>query len=86
MPYKSIILALLEQDPLLHDRLRRERKLFSTMNACAVDLKRRHTAWMDALWAARPESDPSQLTSEALELALDELRASLREEFSTDAL
>jgi hypothetical protein len=86
MQYKSIALGLLEQDPELHDRLRQKRKLLQTMNAYAAELKRQHTAWMDALWAARPQSDPTQLTSEAMELAIDDLRASMKDEFSTDAL
>jgi hypothetical protein len=86
MHYKTIVLSLLEQKPELHDRLRRERKLLQTMNACAAELKLKHMAWMDTLWAARPESDPSQLTSKAMELAIDDLRASMKDEFSTDAL
>jgi hypothetical protein len=50
----------------------------------AGELKVSHEAWMDRLSRARPESDPSQVSSEALELALEQLQAHLRPESSTD--
>jgi hypothetical protein len=86
MLYQTIALDLLEQDPPLHNRLRRERKLLAAMTACAEELKRRHLAWTGRLKDSRPESHPSQLSTEALELALDELRASIQQEFPIDAL
>jgi hypothetical protein len=86
MLYHTIALDLLEQDPPLHNRLRRERKLLAAMTACAEELKCRHLAWIGRLKASRPESHPSQLAAEALEVALDELRSSIQQEFPIDAL
>jgi hypothetical protein len=85
MQYKTIVLEFLQEyHPLLHDRLRKSNRLLRTVNAYAVDFKARHNAWMDVLRPARPESDPSQISSEALELALEDLRESLQEESSPD--
>jgi hypothetical protein len=84
MQYKTIVLRLLQQRPEIHDRLRKKRRLLQTVNAYATDFKAKHNAWMEVLLSARPESDPSQISSEALELALEDLQDSLRHEFSTD--
>lgn len=77
MLYKTMTLGLLEQRPRLHEQLRRERKLLATMESLALDLKARHEAWKEQLAVTRPESDPQQIASEALELALKELEDSL---------
>jgi hypothetical protein len=86
MPYKTIVLEFLkERHPLLHDRLRHSRRLLRTVNAYATYLKARHHAWMEGLRPARPGSNPSQISGEALELALEDLQVSLRQDFSMDA-
>ena len=77
MQYKTIALELLRQNPQVHEQLRQNRILLQAVNACAADLKARHHAWMDELRATRPQSDATQISSEALELALDDLRAQL---------
>jgi len=84
MQYKTIVLELLQQYPQRHEQLRRQRRLLPTMNGYAAELRRQHHAWMDVLRPARPESDPSQIASEALELALQDLKDALRHEFSND--
>jgi hypothetical protein len=73
MQYKTIVLELLQQRTQMHDQLRRERKLLPAMEQFARELKTSHHAWKEQLSELRPESDPSQITSEALEMAIKEL-------------
>ena len=73
MQYKTIVLQLLEQHPEIRDQLKRQRQMLPTMEHFARDLKTRHEAWKDRLFQAMPDSDESQIASEALELALKEL-------------
>src|SRR5262249_28118599 len=82
MQYKTIVLELLTQHQQLHERLRSKRTLMRAMNEYAEELRHRHLAWTAVL--ARSQSDESQIASEALELALEELREALRQESSTD--
>ena len=44
------------------------------MDTYAIELKASHEAWMDQLSQAKPGSDPSQISSEAMELAIQDLR------------
>jgi hypothetical protein len=73
MQYKTIILELLQQRPQMHERLRQERMLLPTMERYARDLRTRHLEWKELLLEQQPESEPSQIASEALEMALKEL-------------
>lgn len=76
--YKTIILELLqEQYPSLHERLCRERTLLATLNRYASELREAHLAWTDELRRASPEAAPSQIASEALELAIEHLQGGL---------
>jgi hypothetical protein len=77
MHYKTITLELLRQNPFLHRRLQDNGTLMQSLNHCAGTLRERHLAWMDSLSRTRPQSDPGQISSEALELALQELRDAL---------
>jgi hypothetical protein len=78
MQYKTIVLQLLEQHPEIYDRLRRQRQVFPTMEHYARELRSLHLAWQETLTQATPGSDPSQITSEALELALTDLEDRLQ--------
>ena len=73
MQYKTIILELLKDRTELHEQLRKERKLLATMERYAKELKTSHQAWEELLSGLRPGSDPNQIASEALEIALKEL-------------
>ena len=73
MQYKTIILELLQQRPEIHDELRSNRMLLPTLERYASALKASHEAWKDLLSEAKPNSDASQIASEALEIALKEL-------------
>ncbi len=93
MHYKTIVLEFIQEHPTLHDRLRASRTLLSTVNLQAAALKRYHETWMDRLTQAKPDSDPGKIASQALELALEDLRENLpsesppsgEEPFSLDA-
>ena len=73
MQYKTIVLELLRERTELHEQLRLTRRLLPTMETCALELKASHETWKETLAEARPDSDPSQIASEALELAIQEL-------------
>lgn len=73
MQYKTIILELLKQRPEMHEQLRQERKLLATLEICAKELKENHEALTEQLRQAKPDSDQSQISSEAFEMALKEL-------------
>ncbi len=93
MHYKTIALELLQLRPKLFDRLKQSRTLLSTVELYSNELRTSHEAWKDQLEQARPGSDPNQIASEAMELALKELEARLppasppdeNETFSLDA-
>lgn len=77
MQYKTIALGLLEQRPPLHRRLRKERLLLQAMEVYASELRARHQMWQEQLAPVRPGSDPAQIASEALELAIGDLEGCL---------
>ena len=73
MQYKTIILELLQQRPQMHEQLRKNRKLLPALDFYARELKTSHETWKETLSQAKPGSDPSQIASEALEMALGEM-------------
>ena len=73
MQYKTIILELLQQRPQMHERLRQERLLLPTMERYAMELRTRHLEWKEQLMERQPDSEPGQIASEAMEMALKEL-------------
>jgi chromosome segregation ATPase len=77
MQYKTIILELLQQRPQMHQQLQQQRKLLTTMEAYAKELKASHEAWKEQLAQAKPGSEASQISSEAFEMALKELEERL---------
>jgi hypothetical protein len=77
MQYKTIVLELLIQRPRLHVRLKQQHLLISTLEQYAKNLKTSHEAWETQLSQAKPGSDPAQIASEALEIAIQELENGL---------
>ena len=73
MQYKTIVLEMLKDRKELHEQLRLTRRLMPTMERCARELKASHQQWKEILAVRQPGSDPAQIASEALELALKEL-------------
>ena len=64
--------------------LLKERKLLPTLELYAKELKASHEAWKEFLSQQRPGSDQSQVSSEALEIALKELEDRLPSESPRD--
>ena len=85
MQYKTIVLELLQQRPQIHDQLRKDRKLLPTVEMYARELKTSHEAWKETLSQTKPESDQSQIASEAMEMALKELEDRLPSEPHPDS-
>ena len=80
MHYKTIIHELLEQRPQVREKLRQSRQLLAATERYAQELKTSHEAWKQMLTQARPRSEPSQIASEALELALKGMQERLPSE------
>jgi hypothetical protein len=80
MNYKTIVLELILERPQLQRRLKRERTMLQAVNNYAIQLKANHEVLKQALFQARPQSDPIQIASEALEIAVKELAAALPSE------
>jgi len=73
MQYKTIVLELLQEHRELYETLRQSRTLLPTLDVYARDLKASHQAWKERLSHVRPDSNESQIASEALEIGLKEL-------------
>jgi hypothetical protein len=84
MPYKTIILELLQRSPRLHDRLRRGRMLLAATESLATALKARHEALKNELATTKPELDPAQAASAAMEIAAQEMEHRLLAAFPAD--
>ena len=72
--YKTIVLELLLQRPTLYDNLRKNRRLLQAVDIYARQLKAIHEAWRDTILHANTARSESQITSEALEIAIKELK------------
>ena len=81
MHYKTIVHELVMSHEKIHSQLRKKRLLLPALDRYAAELKRRHDALKDQLSRRKPGSDPSQISSEALEIALKELEDSLHSWF-----
>jgi hypothetical protein len=84
MFYKTIVLELIQQRPKLHEQLRSQRMLLTTLNRLAGELKARHQTWKQELKETRAGSD-SQIASEAMELAVGELEDRLSADSEEEA-
>jgi len=77
MHYKTIVLELLMEHKELHEQLRLTRQLLPTLETFAQELKTSYEAWKETLTQAKPDSEPSQIASEALEMALRDVKERL---------
>ena len=80
MQYQPIVQELLEQQTELHEKLRLSRRLLPAIKAYARELKASHEEWTETLSQARPDSNPMQIESEALEIAVKEMEDRLESE------
>jgi hypothetical protein len=77
MQYKTQCLQMIQDRPEMHNQLVLTRTLLSTLDRYASQLRTSHLRWKELLAQARPGSSEEQIASEALEIALQELAASL---------
>lgn len=70
MQYKTIILELIQEHPELYERLRSTKRLLPAVDAYAIELRDLHESWKDTIRQEEPGSDPIQIASEAMELAI----------------
>ncbi len=77
MQYKTICLQKIQSCPEMYDNLLKNRNLLPTLERYASLLRTSHLDWKEQLSQARPGSNESQITSAALEIALQELEDSL---------
>jgi hypothetical protein len=73
MQYKTMALELLRERTELYEQLRLTHQLLPTLETLATELRASHETWKQTLAGAKRGSEPNQLASEALELALKEL-------------
>ena len=76
MQYKTICLQMIQDRPEMYDQLLKQRSLLSTLDRLSSELRTSHQKWKDRLSQARPGSSESQIASEALEMALQQLASS----------
>ena len=76
--YKMIAHEFLkEQHPALHERLRSSQMLLQAVNDYAITLRTAHLTWMDELKQANPGCAQALISSEAMELAMQDLSEAL---------
>ena len=74
MQYKTMILEMLRQRPRLHRRLKARHAMQETIDLYATELKTNHLALIKSLSQERATIDSSQLSSEALEIAIKDMQ------------
>jgi hypothetical protein len=78
MHSKTLALHLLESEfPALYERLRAERVLLKALDRYSSELVARCDRLREELSCRFPSSDESQISSQALEIAIEELRSLL---------
>ena len=82
MHYKNIVLELLQdQYPALCSQMQKERGLLPALDHYGLSLKSFHQTWLDRVSIRKPDLDPVQAASQALELAIEELKDVLSSDF-----
>jgi hypothetical protein len=77
MLYKTIVQSLLEANPHLHEELRQNRMLRTTLDRLAEELREDHLALKEQLRKAKPRNGETEIASEALEMAIADLSSAL---------
>lgn len=73
MQYKTIVMEMLEFRTQIKERLAQEENLLEALDRLALELKTLHEAYKEQIGQSRADSHPVQISSEALEMALQEL-------------
>lgn len=74
MQYKTIALELIQEQPELYERLRSSKMLLTATDAYSIELKASHEMWKEQFSQSMPGNDQRQIASEAMELAIQDLR------------
>jgi hypothetical protein len=74
MLYKTIALELIQENEALYEQLRSSKRLTTAMDAYASELKASHENWKEQLSEKMPGNDERQIASDAMEMAVQELR------------
>lgn len=84
MPYKTIILELLQANTKLHETLRCGRMLLPVTESLAIALKARHEVLKEQLATTQTGIESSQASSAAMEIAVTEMENRLQAAFPPD--
>jgi hypothetical protein len=80
--YKTIVLELLQdQYPGLCSQLKKERALLPALDHYGRSLKSFHERWLEQAGIQKPELDRVVAMSQALELAIEDLKETLSSDF-----
>lgn len=77
MQYQTIVLGILQDRPLLQNELMANNSLSSTTEKLATQLRDSHLQILGQLQHAEPSQSTIQLSSEAMEIAVNQLLESL---------
>lgn len=84
MQYQTIVLGILQDRPLLQNELVANNSLSSTTEKLATQLRDNHLLILGQLQQAEPNQSPIQLSSEAMEIAVNQLLELLTDNQETD--
>ncbi|EAQ81507.1 hypothetical protein [Blastopirellula marina] len=84
MQYKTIVMEMLEFRPGIKEHLPIEENPLETLDRLATELKTLHETYKEQLARTRTDSHPVLISSEALEMALQELEDRLLPASSAD--
>ncbi|WP_437193645.1 hypothetical protein [Planctomicrobium sp. SH527] len=73
MQYKTIVMEMLEFRTEIKNQLPKDSDPLETLDRLALELKSLHEMYQEQLAQSRSDSHPNQISSEALEMALQEL-------------
>jgi hypothetical protein len=74
MQYKTIVMELIQERPELYEQLRSSKRLLPAIDAYSIELRNSHDLWKARIGQVNPNSDPRQIASEAMELAIEEIQ------------
>jgi hypothetical protein len=77
MQYKTIILELIQQNEPLHDRLRSQRNLLTTVDRLAAQLKADHETYLNEMTMQEPAASWPAVSQQAFEMAIKEAEEQL---------
>ncbi|MCA9129176.1 MAG: hypothetical protein KDB22_18940 [Planctomycetales bacterium] len=77
MPYKTIVLELLESQPALSEKLKASSSLLSTMEMIAIQLRTSHLQFVEQMHSQHPDASVETIRIQALEYQINQLQQHL---------